>query len=43
VRPNSENRRYLETKRDKFGHTIGSRLHHQDIRYEPDKYEGAEA
>ncbi len=28
VPPNAENRRYLETKRDKLGH----RLHHQDIR-----------
>jgi 3,4-dihydroxy 2-butanone 4-phosphate synthase / GTP cyclohydrolase II len=30
VSPNSENRRYLETKRTKLGH----RLHHQDLRYE---------
>ena len=30
VPPNSENRRYLETKRSKLGH----RLHHQDLRYE---------
>ena len=29
VSPNSENRRYLETKREKLGH----QLHHQDIRY----------
>jgi 3,4-dihydroxy 2-butanone 4-phosphate synthase/GTP cyclohydrolase II len=28
--PTSENRRYLETKRDKLGH----RLHHQDLRFE---------
>src|SRR3954462_14886017 len=28
VRPNAENRRYLETKREKLGHTIGRRLHH---------------
>ena len=28
--PNSENRRYLETKRDKLGH----RLHHQDLRFD---------
>jgi 3,4-dihydroxy 2-butanone 4-phosphate synthase/GTP cyclohydrolase II len=27
--PNAENRRYLETKRDKLGH----RLHHQDLRF----------
>jgi 3,4-dihydroxy 2-butanone 4-phosphate synthase/GTP cyclohydrolase II len=28
--PNAENRRYLETKREKLGH----RLHHQDLRFE---------
>ncbi len=33
VEPNDENRRYLEAKRDKLGHTIGSRLHHQTERY----------
>jgi 3,4-dihydroxy 2-butanone 4-phosphate synthase/GTP cyclohydrolase II len=43
VAPGDENRRYLETKRDKLGHTIGARLHHQGMRYEPDAYEGAEA
>ena len=43
VRPNAENRRYLETKREKLGHTIGRRLHHQGIRYDADDYEGAEA
>jgi 3,4-dihydroxy 2-butanone 4-phosphate synthase/GTP cyclohydrolase II len=43
VRPNAENRRYLETKREKLGHTIGRRLHHQGIRFESDDYEGAEA
>jgi 3,4-dihydroxy 2-butanone 4-phosphate synthase/GTP cyclohydrolase II len=31
--PNSENRRYLEAKRDKLGH----RLHHQDLRFEPEE------
>ncbi|MDQ3993139.1 MAG: GTP cyclohydrolase II, partial [Actinomycetota bacterium] len=31
VPPNAENRRYLETKRAKFGH----RLHHQDLRFQP--------
>jgi 3,4-dihydroxy 2-butanone 4-phosphate synthase/GTP cyclohydrolase II len=31
--PNAENRRYLETKRDKLGH----RLHHQDLRFEADQ------
>src|SRR5215204_1144308 len=30
--PNAENRRYLETKRDKLGH----RLHHQDLRFNPE-------
>jgi 3,4-dihydroxy 2-butanone 4-phosphate synthase/GTP cyclohydrolase II len=43
VHPNAENRRYLETKREKLGHTIGRRLHHQGIRFESDDYEGAEA
>ncbi|HEX5584670.1 bifunctional 3,4-dihydroxy-2-butanone-4-phosphate synthase/GTP cyclohydrolase II [Gaiella sp.] len=33
VEPNDENRSYLETKRDKLGHTIGRRLHHQGERY----------
>ena len=32
VPPNAENRRYLETKRAKLGH----RLHHQDLRYDPE-------
>jgi 3,4-dihydroxy 2-butanone 4-phosphate synthase/GTP cyclohydrolase II len=32
TRPTPENRRYLETKRDKLGH----RLHHQDLRFEPE-------
>ncbi len=43
VRATDENRRYLETKRDKLGHTIGRRLHHQNMRFEPGAYEGAEA
>jgi 3,4-dihydroxy 2-butanone 4-phosphate synthase / GTP cyclohydrolase II len=30
TKPRAENRRYLETKRDKLGH----RLHHQDLRFE---------
>jgi 3,4-dihydroxy 2-butanone 4-phosphate synthase / GTP cyclohydrolase II len=30
VSPNAENRRYLETKREKLGH----KLHHQDLRFE---------
>jgi 3,4-dihydroxy 2-butanone 4-phosphate synthase / GTP cyclohydrolase II len=33
VEPNDENREYLETKRDKLGHTIGRRLHHPGERY----------
>jgi 3,4-dihydroxy 2-butanone 4-phosphate synthase / GTP cyclohydrolase II len=32
VPPREENRRYLATKRDKLGH----RLHHQDLKFEPD-------
>jgi len=32
VEPNDDNRGYLETKREKLGHTLG-RLHHQDERY----------
>jgi 3,4-dihydroxy 2-butanone 4-phosphate synthase / GTP cyclohydrolase II len=39
VTPNSENRRYLEAKREKLGH----KLHHQDLRFDPDQYDGAEA
>jgi 3,4-dihydroxy 2-butanone 4-phosphate synthase/GTP cyclohydrolase II len=30
VPPNLENRRYLQTKREKLGH----RLHHQDLKFE---------
>ena len=33
IEANDENRGYLETKRDKLGHTIGRRLRHQDERY----------
>jgi len=33
IEPNDENRSYLETKREKLGHTIGRRLHHQRERY----------
>ncbi len=36
VEPNDENRRYLDAKRDKLGHT----LHHQDLRLDPELYEG---
>jgi 3,4-dihydroxy 2-butanone 4-phosphate synthase/GTP cyclohydrolase II len=42
VAPNSENRRYLETKREKLGHTIGEKLHHQHLRFEPENWKGAE-
>jgi 3,4-dihydroxy 2-butanone 4-phosphate synthase/GTP cyclohydrolase II len=42
VRPTDENRRYLETKRDKLGHTL-DRIHDQDLRFDPHAYEGAEA
>jgi 3,4-dihydroxy 2-butanone 4-phosphate synthase/GTP cyclohydrolase II len=37
--PNAENRRYLDTKRDKLDHS----LHHQDLRFDPELFEGAEA
>ena len=37
VEPNDENRGYLETKREKLGHTIGQRLHHQGERFGPDE------
>jgi 3,4-dihydroxy 2-butanone 4-phosphate synthase / GTP cyclohydrolase II len=39
VAPNDENRRYLGTKREKLGH----KLHHQDLRFDPSLYHGAEA
>jgi len=35
VEPNAENRRYLETKRDKLGHTL--RIHHQRERFDLDE------
>ena len=37
--PNAENRRYLDTKRDRLGHA----LHHQDLRFDPELFDGAEA
>jgi 3,4-dihydroxy 2-butanone 4-phosphate synthase/GTP cyclohydrolase II len=43
VRANDQNRRYLETKREKMGHTIGRRIHHQGQRFDIEKFEGAEA
>jgi 3,4-dihydroxy 2-butanone 4-phosphate synthase/GTP cyclohydrolase II len=42
VPPNTENRAYLEAKRDRLGHTIGRKLHHQGLRFDPELYEGAE-
>jgi 3,4-dihydroxy 2-butanone 4-phosphate synthase/GTP cyclohydrolase II len=36
VEPNPENARYLATKREKLGHTLASRLHHQGARLEPE-------
>ncbi len=39
VPPNAENRSYLDSKRDKLGH----KLHHQDLRFQPELFEGAEA
>jgi 3,4-dihydroxy 2-butanone 4-phosphate synthase/GTP cyclohydrolase II len=49
IAANEENRRYLETKRDKMGHAIemgyaiGGRVHHQRVRFDPEDYKGAEA
>jgi 3,4-dihydroxy 2-butanone 4-phosphate synthase/GTP cyclohydrolase II len=40
IEPNRENRAYLEAKRVKLGHTIGSKLHHQRLRWDPDDHEG---
>ncbi len=39
VPPNAENRRYLDTKREKLGHA----LHHQDLRFAAELFDGAEA
>ena len=39
VPPNAENRAYLDAKRDKLGH----KLHHQDMRFDPQLFDGAEA
>ena len=36
IEPNPENRRYLESKRDKMGHTIGQPEHHQRVRFDPE-------
>ena len=40
---NAENRHYLDTKRDKLGHTISDPVHHQRVRFPDDAYQGAEA
>ncbi len=43
IEPNAVNRGYLAAKRDKLGHTIGQRIHHQRVRFDPDDWKGAEA
>ena len=43
VAPNDENRRYLEAKREKLGHTLGRKLHHQGAHFDdPSAFDGAE-
>jgi 3,4-dihydroxy 2-butanone 4-phosphate synthase / GTP cyclohydrolase II len=37
VPPNEENRGYLAAKREKLGHTLGMKLHHQGVRLEPEE------
>ena len=36
IAPNPENREYLESKRDKMGHTIELPDHHQRVRFDPE-------
>ena len=36
IDPNPENQRYLDSKRDKMGHTIGLPEHHQHLRFDPE-------
>jgi 3,4-dihydroxy 2-butanone 4-phosphate synthase/GTP cyclohydrolase II len=36
IEPNPENAGYLESKRDKMGHTIGQRSQHQRVRFDPE-------
>ena len=43
VKANAENLKYLETKRDKLGHTLSGPVHHQRTRFSDDAYQGAEA
>jgi 3,4-dihydroxy 2-butanone 4-phosphate synthase / GTP cyclohydrolase II len=38
IEANHHNRAYLEAKRDKMGHTIGGKLHHQRVRWDPDDH-----
>jgi 3,4-dihydroxy 2-butanone 4-phosphate synthase/GTP cyclohydrolase II len=40
VEPQPENASYLAAKREKLGHTIGEKLHHQGYRLPPDSSEG---
>ena len=40
IEPNHENRAYLAAKRDKLGHTIARKLHHQHLRWDPEGHEG---
>jgi 3,4-dihydroxy 2-butanone 4-phosphate synthase / GTP cyclohydrolase II len=37
IAPNELNRAYLDAKREKLGHTIGRKLHHQGLRFEGDE------
>ena len=34
IEPNPENREYLDSKRDKMGHTIGDPEHRQPVRFD---------
>src|SRR4029077_10596988 len=36
IEPNPENRGYLDSKREKMGHTIGFQEHHQRVRFDPE-------
>jgi len=36
IEPNPENQEYLDSKRDKMGHMIGLREHHQRVRFDPE-------
>jgi 3,4-dihydroxy 2-butanone 4-phosphate synthase/GTP cyclohydrolase II len=41
IEANHHNRAYLEAKREKMGHTIGTKLHHQRVRWDPEDHLGA--